>query len=231
MLNTFHCRNSRGFVAPEPAGFTDLFAPNTSSIMSVASSTPGGSDRYDNGDGNNNASSKSMAQQQQPPVNNGSRGGGGGVRTRSSFERTAGRGVGRDEMPPPAPRGGTGGGALLEWNTHEGVPEGGERERAAEEEDLEEAMDSEGATTVACVDTPEAGRVVGGGNKLLRSAAKRKRGCDDDCDDEKEGTRRGAELMEVERERAYAELAAERTRSVVPSLFRHIFGAPILATV
>lgn len=35
------CRNARGFIAPDPPDFSDLFAHNASSIMSAASSTPG----------------------------------------------------------------------------------------------------------------------------------------------------------------------------------------------
>lgn len=105
----FH-RNARGFIEPEPAGFTDLFAPNTSSIMSVASSTPGRSDRCITTN-NNYTSSKPLIQQQQQQQQEevegsssssnviAGRGGGGGIaggitKIRRSLERSGAGGGG-----------------------------------------------------------------------------------------------------------------------------------------
>lgn len=103
-------RNARGFIEPEPAGFTDLFAPNTSSIMSVASSTPGRSDRCITTN-NNYTSSKPLIQQQQQQQQEevegsssssnviAGRGGGGGIaggitKIRRSLERSGAGGGG-----------------------------------------------------------------------------------------------------------------------------------------
>ncbi|CAM9642672.1 unnamed protein product [Ectocarpus sp. 8 AP-2014] len=127
-------RNARGYIAPEPAGFTDLFAPNTSSIMSVASSTPGYTERY--GGGNGAPQQQQQLQQQltapapaaaaaaaaaaggsAKPTGGGGSGDTG--RTRRSVGRGGegaagggGGGGGQDGngmLPPPVPRGGRGG--------------------------------------------------------------------------------------------------------------------------
>ncbi|CAM9706724.1 unnamed protein product [Ectocarpus sp. 4 AP-2014] len=123
-------RNARGYIAPEPAGFTDLFAPNTSSIMSVASSTPGYTERYGGGNG---APQQQQQQQQQLTAPapaaaaaaaayaggsakpSGGGGGGDTGRTRRSVGgegAASGGGGGQDGngmLPPPVPRGGRGG--------------------------------------------------------------------------------------------------------------------------
>lgn len=211
-------------MAPEPAGFTDLFSHNTSSIMSVASSTPGGSDRY--------TAAPAPAPPAAPPApqgNNGrSLGRGGGLRSRRNSGGRAGVATGngyRGEdmghedgaMPPPVPRSGlrgvrgdggapgvNGAGVLHEWARGGGMEEVERRVGAG--------LDSDDAATT-CVESPEGARTVGSGSGSgsLGSASKRKRVSDDDRE-----VVVGEEAEDVEdveeREQAWAELAAERNR-------------------
>lgn len=131
-------------------------------------------------------------------------------------------------MPPPAARGGGGGGLLHGWTSQGGVLE-------TESNDMSDPMDSEDATTVGCVESPVArrghgaegaGGVLGGRERVgqaASSAIKRKRGCRGADDGDGDGASGGAYdeertanmiAWEAERERSYAELAAEKTRCV-----------------
>lgn len=212
-------RNSRGYIAPEPAGFTDLFAPNTSSIMSVASSTPGYAERY----GGNTA----PPHQQQPAAapapgaaaagtGASAKSGGGGVDSGSRGRARRSGGGGLDAMlPPPVPRGGGGG---------VGRCRGGDR-RTSEEGFVDSGEDC------GMMASPAGGGEVrlesGGGrsSSLLSSSpgsssspgCKRKRAMDmRDAEEETEVVKAAAAaaaaVADEEIKKLKGELAAERTR-------------------
>lgn len=181
-------------MAPEPSGFTDLFAPNTSSIMSVASSTPGHADRNGGAFGIGSvvagtttvppsAPSSALVPGKSGSASGGGVDGGGVVRTRRSGgvgrgEDAVGRGGGL--MPPPVPRGGSGSGV---------------------EEEGTGSADVDGGEDFGGVSSPQGLRlgVVGDEREVCVSTGKRKR-------------ERRDEGLEEEKERLWADLGTERTR-------------------
>lgn len=172
--------------------------------MSVASSTPGHSDRYCAPPPPTlpvPAAASGAALSTSTAAGPGKDGSGRRMKTRRSggTGRAGGEGWAGSAMPPPAPRGET----KSEWNR--GV---------AEKEAEEEGGDGVGVDSGddGCLRTPEGPSMSGGSEGLLGSGVKRKR--DRDAD-----RRAEEEAAEAEKERVLAELAAERTRCVFVCMF------------